>query len=92
MTDAERLARAWFTARYEDDRHFPAWDGLMSEQRVDHIAAAQALIDSGLVTVTPEPDPAEKIAHIHRDRWESVTTETIRRLLDEGIIAPGPNL
>lgn len=74
MTDAERLADAW-TA--EDDI-------------ADPVEAAQRLIDSGVVTVSPPPG-AEQIIQAY---WQLRNTHTaiaaFHRLIGDGWITPGP--
>ena len=54
MTDAERLAKA-----YNDERE--------RDQPPDMIAAFQRLIDSGVVTVNPPPDPERSDAEVLAD-------------------------
>ena len=79
MTDAERLAKA-----YTDDRGlwWPA-PGI--------VEVFQRLIDSGVVTVNPPPDPAAQVRAEYVRRWGSMTAvETLMSMLDDGWITPGP--
>lgn len=75
MTDAERLARAM-------------WPDSPNATSVG-IAAAQRLIDSGVVTVNPPPDPAVQISAAY---WQTGVDSVgnFRRLIDDGWIVPGP--
>lgn len=58
MTDAERLARAYVDARSGEHAFtYVTWDDMGPEGRGANIAAAQSLIDSGRVTVNPDPTP-----------------------------------
>lgn len=76
MTDAERLAKAMQGAAVGG----VAWPEF-----------AQRLIDSGVVTVNPPPDPAAQIGNAYMDIAEpGRPIERIRRLIDDGWIVPGP--
>ena len=75
MTDAQRLADAWTAV----------------DDIADPVEAAQRLIDSGVVTVNPPPDPAEQIAAAYLgERPNPATVRSIRRLIGDGWITPGP--
>ena len=77
MTDAERLAKVMGNGPHQEN-----WDEL-----------AQRLIDSGVVTVNPPPNPAEQILTEFTKRWwESRCTAPVvfRSMLDDGWITPGP--
>lgn len=81
MTDAERLAKAWHEARHDRSP----------------LEAFQHLIDSGVVTVNPPPDPAEQIAKALHEAFIDHAPElavsdesAIRRLIFDGWIVPGP--
>jgi hypothetical protein len=76
------------------------WDEATDDERRSWVDAAQALIDSPdwQITWTP-PDPAEQIAEAYARAWEAAEqygmqgrAAAIRRLLDDGIIQPGPAL
>lgn len=89
--DAERLARAFVAARQAAKSDSYAWSELFPGMQQAYIAAAQSLIDSGLVTVAP--DPAEKIIREYSRRRKVNGFETvIESMLEDGTIAPGPNL
>ncbi len=75
MNDKERLARALEEAPRD----------------VNLLAVAEHLIDSGLVTVNPPPDPAEWIVEEFRHRASHVGAyTTLRSMLWDRVIVPGP--
>ena len=92
MTDAERLAKEYTEA--EGGR----WGG--ATQWPCRIAAMQRLIDSGVVTVNPPPDPADQIADAYGPIFDAdceapfgvkdIRSRTIQHLIDDGWIIPGP--
>lgn len=88
MTDAERLARVLWPKVETDPQ---TW-------RKHFVTIAQRAIDSGLVTVAPEPNPVDALVARF---WDVVALNghsdiaievTLRTLVAEGSIAPGPNL
>lgn len=54
MTDAERLAKAF----HQSVENPQPWDSLGSAYQQHTVDAFQRIIDSGVVTVNPPPDPA----------------------------------
>lgn len=82
-TDAERLAKAMRKVDVPldpDGWHF-------------FLEAAKCLIDSGVVTVNPPPDPADQIAaawFTEASAKSPSMTEQVRYLIAEGYITPGP--
>lgn len=88
MSDAERLAKA---IHAEEKWRITPWDNLDVSAQGARITCAQRLIDSGLVTIHPPPDPAEQIAEAWRGASFTGSAPTImRRLIDAGWIVPGP--
>lgn len=79
MTDAERVAKAWadlLGVNYAN----PA-----------QVERFQRLIDAGVITVAPPPDPAEQIAEVY---WQAEAPPQIKArftsLIADGWIVPGP--
>ncbi len=85
MNDAERVAHVMWPAPSREGSPL-TWD--------QHIAAAQRLIDSGVVTVHPPPDPAELVMNEFVRRWSppmgAPADDVLRSMLDDGWIDPGP--
>lgn len=85
MTDAERVAKAWGDLL-----------GIGAPAAPEQVERFQRLIDSGVITVPPPPDPAEQIA----DEFAATQggypvpsrpfIDGFRRLIADGWIVPGP--
>ena len=81
MTDAERLAKEYIEGQDMEWGDPMLWGNT--------IAGMQRLIDSGVVTVNPPPDPAEQLRVVWNEMTDSYAVR-FRRLIDDEWITPGP--
>lgn len=88
MTEAERLAHVL----QREMQPGVAYDDLVPAIKELRINLAQRIINSGVVIVTPPPDPAEQIAAALAIPGAGMyaVENGVRRALREGWFVPGP--